>query len=144
MTCKCTGSTGSHEFDLHLRWEGQCFYSLLLADQNLRAVWCVVIRKNRDKIFKYLTLLLDFPFLIEVPVESFLVLFGIHTQIQFKLGLGFPRCSSLRVSKAVLTFYAALFEHRFWFNIKHFVLLQDQGCCWDGWLQWWRIRCLFQ
>jgi len=32
---------------------------------------------------------LDFPFLVELPVEAFLVL-GIPCQVYFKLGLGFP------------------------------------------------------
>lgn len=40
----------------------------------------------------------DFPFLAEVPVEVFLVLFGIPSQVQLKLGLGFPPLHSLTAS----------------------------------------------
>jgi len=34
--------------------------------------------------------LLDFSFLVEAPVAAFFVLFGVPSNVQFKLGLGFP------------------------------------------------------
>lgn len=43
---------------------------------------------------------LDFPFLIEEPVEAFLVVFGISCYVQFKLALGFltPSLHRLKAS----------------------------------------------
>jgi len=92
-------------------------------NKRLRAVWQAVIREHRGKNVKYLSLLvcryqiafvthevgyaiLDFHFLVQVPVEALLVLFGIPCQIQFKLGLGFPDPIPMQHSLMCVTCYA--------------------------------------
>ena len=50
---------------------------------SLSAVTCLPVPLTKDA-------LLDIPYLVEVPGEAFLVLFGTPYQAQFKLGLGFP------------------------------------------------------
>lgn len=100
---------------------------------------CVVssYQEDRGKKIKYLSLLLvccyqpacvshwggyaflDFPFLLEVSVEAFLVLFGIPSQVQIKLGLGFYDPSSTQTSSFLTLFplYLALFP-----LLVHFLL----------------------
>ena len=48
--------------------------------------------------------MLDFSFLVELPVEAFLVLFAILSQVQFKVGLGFPDPVSTQPSSFLILF----------------------------------------
>ena len=96
----------------------------------LRAVWQAVIREDRDKkllstsafslsvvtsLHVSLTRVytpLDFPFLVEQPVEALLVVFGMCCHVQFKLGLGFPTPFLHRLT-------ASVFSSRYTFPCFH-------------------------
>jgi len=75
------------------------------------------------------TTLLYFPFLVEVPVEVFLVL-GIPCQAQFKLGLGFPDPIPTQPSSIPIIFlwYLSLLPVRFLLALQFDQQVPVQPC----------------